>query len=184
MSFSSKLREELIGLKMWDNNVKLNQEEQLAKLYLREAFIKSGFIADPEKEYHLEILFKEKEKSEKIQNILSNFGIKSKSIKKRNDIMVYIKEAGEISMFLALIGAENSVLRYEEVRVIKDASNNINRIINCETANLNKIMSSSQKQIEAINLLKKEKVFDNLPENLKEIAKVRIKNPDSSYEEL
>ena len=182
-SFSSELREELISLKMWDNSPKINQEEQLAKLYLREAFIKSGFITDPEKEYHLEILFKEKRKSEKIQTILNHFGIKNNTTKKANDIMVYIKEAEGISTFLALIGAEDSVLRFEEIRVIKDAKNNINRLINCETANFNKIMNSSKKQIEDINLLKEKKVFNNLDEELKEIANLRVENPESSYEE-
>ena len=182
MSFSGDLREEIIGLKMWDANIE--QEEQLAKLYVREAFIKSGFMSDPQKEYHLEILCKEVENAQKLLTILNNFGIKAKMIKKANDNMIYIKDGEEISAFLALIGVANAVLKFEETRVIKEARNNINRLINCETANLNKTINSSIKQMEEIKLLKRKNMFTGLPESLKELAELRMKNPDSSYEEL
>lgn len=184
MSFSSEVREELLELKMWDNNSNLEQDEQLARLLIREAFIKKGFINDPNKEYHLEILFKSKRKADEAKEIISNFGIDIKSTKKGSDYMLYLKDGEEISSFLALIGATKAVLKFEEIRVIKDTRNNINRLVNCETANLNRTVNAAVKQIEDINKLKQNKKFDKLPDNLKEVAKLRLENPDATYEEL
>ena len=184
MSFSSDLREELMSLKMWDVSSNLEQDDQLARLYIREAFIKSGFINDPEKEYHLEILFKDKEKADKLKAILDSFGISSKTTVKMNNIMVYIKDGEDISNFLAVSGANNAVIKFEEIRVVKDTRNNINRLVNCETANLNKTIDAAVEQIQDIQLLKSKGVFGKLKESLKEIAKLRVENPDSSYEEL
>lgn len=184
MSFSSEVREELVELKMWDNNSNLGQDEQLARLLIREAFIEKGFINDPNKEYHLEILFKSKKKVEHLKEVINNLGIDIKSTKKGTNYMLYLKEGEEISSFLALMGASKAMLRFEEIRVIKDTRNNINRLVNCETANLNKTVNASVKQIEDINKLKRNKKFENLPDNLKEVANLRLQNPDATYEEL
>lgn len=185
MSFSSDLKNELLELKMWDNNSSLKQDEQLARLYIREAFIKSGFINSPEKDYHLEILFKTKKKAEQAKILLEQCNIENVGItKKGSGTIIYIKDGESISAFLALIGANNAVLRFEEARVIKDTRNNINRVVNCETANLNKTIDAAVEQIKSIKLLKQKHKFHTLPENLKEIAELRIKNPDASYEEL
>ena len=184
MSFSGEVREELLELKMWDNNSSLKQDEQLARLLIRESFIKKGFINDPNKEYHLEILFKSKKKANELKEIIVNFGIDIKLTKKGTDHMLYLKDGEEISSFLALMGAAKAVLKFEEIRVIKDTRNNINRLVNCETANLNKTINAAVKQIEDIKKLKKNKKFESLPENLKEVAKLRLENPDSTYEEL
>lgn len=184
MSFSTDVRDELLGLKMWDVNSSLKQEEQLARLSIREAFIKSGSITDPNKEYHLEVLFKTKKKAEEYKSILENFEIEAKIIKKGSGYITYIKDSEDIVNFLALVGANNGVLRFEEIRVLKDARNNVNRIVNCETANLNKTLSASESQIKAIKFLKQKRKFNSLPEELKEIAEIRQKNPEASYEEI
>lgn len=184
MSFSTDVREELLNLKIWDVNSNLKQQEQIDRISIREAFIKSGFITDPYKEYHLEILFKTKKKAEEFSMLLEKFNIKNRFIKKGNVYMVYIKDGEDIVSFLAIIGANNAVLRFEEARVLKDARNNVNRIVNCETANLNKILGVANSQIEDINYLKEINKFDALPEELKELAQIRIKNPDLSYEEI
>lgn len=185
MSFSSDLKEELLELKMWDNNSSLKQDDQLARLFVREAFIKSGFINSPDKEYHLEILFKSKKKAEEMKRILEECDIHNVGIsKKGNGTIIYIKDGETISQFLALIGANNAMLRFEETRVIKETRNNINRIVNCETANLNKTIDASVEQIKNIKLLKQKHKFHTLPESLQEIAELRVKNPDASYEEL
>ena len=184
MSFSQEVREELLELKMWDNNSNLKQDEQLARLLIREAFIKQGFINDPNKEYHLEILFKSKKKADEIKEVITNFGIDIKSTKKDSKYMLYLKDGEEISSFLALMGAAKAVLKFEEIRVIKETRNNINRLVNCETANLNKTINAAVKQIEDIKKLKRNKKFENLPDTLKEVAKLRLENPDSTYEEL
>ncbi len=184
MSFSSEVREELLDLKMWDNNSNMPQDEQLARLLVRESFIEKGFINDPNKDYHLEILFKSKKKEKQVKEIISNYGIDMKETKKGTNYMLYIKDGEEISAFLALMGAVKAVLKFEEIRVIKDTRNNVNRLVNCETANLNKTINAAVKQIEDIKKLKVTKQFDTLPDNLKEIAKLRLENPDASYEEL
>lgn len=185
MSFSTDLKNELLNLKMWDNNSSLKQDEQLARLLIREAFIKSGFINPPNKEYHLEIMFKTKKKAEEMKKILESCNIQNIGItKKGNGYITYIKDGESISSFLALIGANNAVLRFEETRVLKETRNNINRLVNCETANLNKTIDAAVEQIKSIKLLKQKHMFSKLPENLKEIAELRIKHPDASYEEL
>lgn len=184
MSFSSDIKDELLELKMWDLGSNMKQDEQLARLYIREAFIKSGSMNDPNKNYHLQIMFKEKAKAEEMQTLLNNFNIHARIIKKEKDHMLYLKDGEEISEFLALVGANKSVIKFEEVRVIKETRNDINRLVNCETANLNKTINASVKQIEDINKIKKAGKFNELPETLKEIAEVRINNPEMSLIEL
>ena len=184
MSFASDIKEELLGLKMWDMNSQMKQDEQLARLCIREAFIKSGSMNDPNKKYHLEIMFKTKKKAEEMQTLLNNFNINAKIIKREKDYMLYLKDGEEISEFLALIGANSSVIKFEEIRVLKETRNDINRLVNCETANLNKTINAAVKQIEDIKLIKKKHKFSNLPENLQEIAELRIANPDVSLIEL
>ena len=184
MSFSSDIKDELLELKMWDLGSNMKQDEQLARLYIREAFIKSGSMNDPNKKYHLQIMFKEKAKAEEMQTLLNNFNIHAKIIKKEKDYMLYLKDGEEISEFLALVGANKSVIKFEEVRVIKETRNDINRLVNCETANLNKTINASVNQIEDINKIKKAGKFNELPETLKEIAEVRINNPEMSLIEL
>ena len=184
MSFASDIKDELLGLKMWDMNSSMKQDEQLARLCIREAFIKSGSINDPNKKYHLEIMFKTKKKAEEMQTLLNNFNINAKIIKREKDYMLYLKDGEEISEFLALVGANSSVIKFEEIRVLKETRNDINRLVNCETANLNKTINAAVKQIEDIKLIKKKHKFSNLPENLQEIAELRIANPDVSLVEL
>ena len=184
MSFASDIKDELLGLKMWDMNSSMKQDEQLARLCIREAFIKSGSMNDPNKKYHLEIMFKTKRKAEEMQILLNNFNINAKIIKREKDYMLYLKDGEEISEFLALIGANSSVIKFEEIRVIKETRNDINRLVNCETANLNKTINAAVKQIEDIKLIKKKKKFSSLPENLQEIANLRVENPDVSLVEL
>ena len=184
MSFSKDLKDELLELKMWDLGSNMKQDEQLARLYIREAFIKSGSLNDPNKKYHLQIMFKEKAKAEEMQTLLNNFNIHAKIIIKEKDYMLYLKDGEEISEFLALVGANKSVIKFEEIRVIKEKRNDINRLVNCETANLNKTINASVKQIEDIKKIKKAGKFNELPETLKEIAEVRINNPEMSLIEL
>ena len=184
MSFASNLKDELLSLKMWDTNAQMKQDEQIARLCIREAFIKSGSMNDPNKKYHFQIMFRTKKKAEEMQKLLENFYIHPRIIKKENNYMLYLKDGEEISQFLALIGANNTVLKFEEIRVIKEKRNDINRLVNCETANLNKTINAAVKQIEDIKLIKTKGKFAALPENLQEIADLRIKNPDLSLVEL
>ena len=160
------------------------QEEMLIKSLARGIFLGSGSVNNPENKYHLEMILSTKENAIEIQEILQKMQIKFKLLSRENGYSLYIKEGEEISKFLAFIGANSSVIRFEEIRVIREMKNNINRKVNCETANLSKTISAAVKQIEAIKKLQMENKFENLPDNLKEIANLRLENPDSSLAEL
>lgn len=184
MSFSTDLKEELLNQKVWDSKTSMNQSEQIDRICVREAFIKTGFINNPNKDYHLEMLFKSQDKAEEIKDILKRYYINTKIIIKNKSYMIYIKDGEEISKFLAFVGASATMLKFEEIRVIKETKNNINRLVNCETANLNKTVNASVIQIEDIKLIKKHKKFDDLPKGLKEIAQAREENPELTLEQL
>lgn len=163
-------------------NIENLETEEEKKALIRGIFLGSGSINDPTKKYHLEILSKNKDVAQYIQNILKSFNIKAKILEMNNTI--YIKEGEEISKFLAFIGAQKSVLKYEEIRVMREIRNNVNRQVNCETANLNKTISASVMQIEAINYLKKVKKYEELPTGLQEIAELRLEYPEISLKDL
>ncbi|MCI8344518.1 MAG: DNA-binding protein WhiA [Clostridia bacterium] len=160
------------------------QKEELQKCIIRGVFLGSGSVSNPESKYHLEMILSTKFNAEKIIQILSNHTIGAKILERKNGYGIYIKDGEEISKLLALIGANSSVLKFEQIRVLRDMKNNINRKVNCETANLNKTVNAAVKQIEAIKKLQKTGEFDKLSESLKEIAKIRIENPHASLVEL
>ena len=163
-------------------NIENLETEEEKKALIRGIFLGSGSINDPTKKYHLEILSKNKDVAQYIQNILKSFNIKAKILEMNNTI--YIKEGEEISKFLAFIGAQKAVLKYEEIRVMREIRHNVNRQVNCETANLNKTISASVMQIEAINYLKKVKKYEELPTGLQEIAELRLEYPEMSLKDL
>lgn len=160
------------------------EDEELKKAIVRGAFMASGSINNPNKKYHLEIVFELKENAKYILYIIEKFGIDCKLIKRKERYSLYIKDGEEISKFLALIGASKSVMNYEEIRIVREMRNNVNRIVNCETANINKTINVAVNQISDINFLKENNKFDELPEALKKMARVRLENPESSLAEL
>ena len=161
----------------------INDVEE-AKAIVRGSFMGAGSITNPKSKYHLEIVFQTEENALKVNHILNHFEINSKVIKRAKNYIIYLKDGEEISNFLAFIGANSSVLKFEENRVIRDVRNNVNRIVNCETANLNKVIKTSVKQIEDIKLIKKCNKFNELSEGEKELANLRLNNPESSLTEL
>ena len=169
-------------LKEIDKTEELNLEQ--IKWIIRGTYLGSGSINNPEKKYHLEIGIRDKKEAGKIKDDLIKYNIKSNIIKKNNQYSIYIKDGEEISKFLALLGANKAVLKFEEIRVQREMNNKINRIVNCETANLNKTINASIEQIEAIKKLKENKIFDKMDEPLKEIVELRLKNPNASLVEL
>lgn len=164
------------------NNVEVELEQ--IKWLIRGVYLGAGSMNNPEKKYHLEIGIKKEYDARKIQEYLIKYDIKSGVLDKNGQFAVYLKDGEEISKFLALIGANKSVLKFEEIRVQREMNNKINRIVNCETANLNKTINASIEQIEAIKKLKNNKKFEKLDEPLKEIAELRLKNPNMSLIEL
>ena len=160
-----------------------NNEENLKSLIIG-AFMGSGSINNPEKKYHLEIDFENEENLEKIKDVLEKLGIRTKKMITENKKSINIKEGEEISKFLALIGANKAVMKFEDIRIQKEMRGKVNRLVNCETANLNKTINASIEQIAAIKKLKETGKFNKLNDNLKEIANLRLENPDMPLVEL
>ncbi|MBR2786606.1 MAG: DNA-binding protein WhiA [Clostridia bacterium] len=170
-----------------DNTLVLNNEintlcsnEILEKAIVRGSFLGSGSINNPEKIYHLEINYSNNHNACYILEILNKYNI---NIKKMNNTL-YLKDGEEISKLLAFMGANSSVLKFEEIRVIRDMRNNVNRLVNCETANINKTINAALKQIEDIKLIKQMNKFNELPPNVQELANIRLENPEISLVEL
>lgn len=179
-------KNELVQEKSMKNSLmeKKIQEESSQKALIRGCFLGSGSINNPKNTYHLEILFSCEENANKALQILQEYGISFKILTKKKNYSIYTKDGEEISKFLALIGANHSVLKFEEIRVYRDMRNHVNRKVNCETANLNKTIDAAVKQIEAIKILQKENHLKELSAPLQEIAILRMENPDASLTEL
>lgn len=165
-----------------DNVSTSNDVEE--KAFVRGCFLGSGSINNPENNYHIEITLKEEQYASLVLEILNKYNIHFKMLEKSNGYSIYSKDGEEISKFLAFIGANSAVLKFEDIRVYRDMRNNVNRIVNCETANLSKTVDAAVKQIEAIKLINAKGKFTELSNNLKEIAELRIKNPEVSLTEL
>ena len=174
---SKTLKESFVGFEV-------ESKEAEEKAYVRGTFLGGGSINDPKNKYHIEVKLKDMDTAEKLIEILDKSSINFKILQIIDKCSIYSKDGEEISKFLAFIEASRSVLKFEEIRVYRDMRNNINRLVNCETANLTKTVDAAVKQIEAINKLKKSGKFNELPDNLKEIANLRIENPEASLVEL
>ena len=158
--------------------------ENLIKAFLRGIFLGSGSMNNPEKKYHLELLFSKEETAKQIQQLMQSVSISFKWLERKKGYALYLKEGEEISKFLAFVGATQAVLKFEEIRVLRDMKNQVNRTVNCETANLNKTVEAAVKQLQGIQTLQKKGKWENLPWNLKEIGKLRLENPHASLIEL
>ena len=176
-----KIDEKQIFLK---GDIQCEKNEENLKTLVIGVFMGSGSINNPEKKYHLEIIFGNEENLKEIRKILEKLGIKTKKMITENKKSIYIKEGEEISKFLALIGANKAVMRFEDIRIQKEMRGKVNRLVNCETANLNKTINASIEQIAAIKKLKETGKFNKLNDNLKEIANLRLENPDMPLIEL
>ena len=171
-------------IQVQDGQIYLEKEENLKeekqKAIIRGAFMGSGSVNNPEKEYHLEVDLGNEQNLEEIVKILQLLGIQVKTFQ----TSIYIKEGEEISKFLALIGANKAVMQFEDIRIQKEMRGKVNRLVNCETANLNKTINASIQQIAAIRKLQETGKFQKLDDNLKEIAILRLENPDMPLIEL
>ena len=162
----------------------VEKQEVLQKALIRGCFLGSGSISNPKQSYHLEVLFSQKTYADFIQELLQTYQIAVKQVIKNQSNGIYAKDGEEISKFLAFIGANHSVLQFEEIRVYREIRGNVNRKVNCETANLNKTVESALKQIQAIEFLRQKGELEKLSEGLQEIAQLRILHPEASLIEL
>lgn len=154
------------------------------KSFLRAAFLTGGSISDPEKTYHLEIATHNRMCAELIHCLLSEYNINVKIITRKGNYVAYIKEGENIVDFLNIVGAHGALMELENVRILKDMRNNVNRIVNCETANLEKTVNASVRQMENIRFIQSTIGFSKLPENLVEIANMRLEYSEASLKEL
>ncbi|MBU9712116.1 DNA-binding protein WhiA [Evansella tamaricis] len=172
-SFTREISEELI------NN------ECCKRAYLRGAFLAGGSVSHPEtSSYHLEIFSFYEEHNRSLCELMNHFGLNAKMLERKKGFILYLKEGEKISELLNIIGAHQALLRFEDVRIMKDMRNSVNRLVNCETANLNKTVSAAMRQMENIRFIKEEVGLDVLPDRLREVAELRIEHQDVSLKEL
>lgn len=155
-----------------------------ARAFLRGAFLCIGSMSDPEKSYHLEFVCNEPEQAEQLQSIIQEFQIEAKIIKRKKYFVVYLKEGAGLVDLLNVMGAHVSLMNLENLRIVKEMRNSINRRVNCEAANITKTVNAASKQIEDILLVKERYGFENLPANLRQMAEVRLEYPEATLKEL
>ena len=179
--FSSGKSEKLVQNDI-NNKLIVIENDYYKRAIVRGAFLGAGSINNPSKTYHLEINLSTKYNMEFLDEILKQCNIRCKKLENNNSI--YLKDGEEISAIIALFGASSSVLKFEDIRVQKEMNGKVNRIVNCQSANLNKTLNASVEQIDAIRRLQQSNKFNNLDDNLKEIALLRLEYPDMSLVEL
>lgn len=154
------------------------------KAYIRGSFLGAGSVVDPKKSYHLEFVANNLTHAEFLQENVNYFNLDAKIAGRKDNYVIYLKESQAISDLLSLMGAHKSLLDFENTRVIKDMRNNINRIVNCETYNLNKIVKTSLDQVRDILYIKDNYGFNKLPKELREICELRLKDRDMSMGDM
>lgn len=166
----------------WSRNV--IQRNCCKRAFLRGAFLACGSMSDPEKNYHFEIVCSGAEKAQQVQNVMNEFGLDAKIIVRKKYHVVYLKESSSIVDMLNIMEAPIALMQLENVRILKDMRNSVNRRVNCETANINKTVTAAAKQIEDIQYIRDHSGFTGLAPNLKETAMARLEYPEASLKEL
>lgn len=205
MSFSEQVKDEILMTKnkkccilplrygelvTESKDIKLTDIKKIVKdtcckrAFLKGVFLGSGCIVNPNTDYHFEVTTKSKVYADYVIKLMSEFELLPKLIKRNSNYVIYLKGSEQISTLLAIFEANRAVLEYENIRINKSIKNNINRSVNCETANLTKTIEAAVKQQEAIKKLKAEDKFNELNPKLKEIASLRLKYPEASLDEL
>lgn len=154
------------------------------RAYIRGAFIASGSMSDPDKSYHFEIVCGTLKQAEYLRNMINSFEMDAKIVKRKKSYVVYLKEGSQIADVLNIMEAHVALLELENVRIMKEMRNTVNRKVNCETANINKTVSASVRQMEDIIYIRDNIGFDKLPDGLKDVALTRLKYPDATLKEL
>lgn len=154
------------------------------KAYLRGAFLGGGSVNKPEGDYHLELVTDNLDFAQTLVHLMKYFDLSVRMTERKNDYIVYLKDSNAISTFLKLIGAHNALLEFENVRVVKEMRNQVNRLVNCETANLQKTVNAAVRQVQRIKLIEDLKGLDKLPVTLREAAQIRLQYPEATLQEL
>jgi DNA-binding protein WhiA len=154
------------------------------RAYLRGMFMASGSVNHPEKGYHLEIVCRNEYISGDLKKMMNTFGLNAKIIERKGNWVVYIKESERIVDFMNIVGAHGQLLEFENVRIVKDMRNRTNRIVNCESANMDKSVNAASRQVEDIKLISSCVGLSSLPEKLQDAAVLRLEHPDLPLKEL
>jgi len=177
-------REQNSGGTLVLNNSLLTQQTCCKRAFIRGAFLASGSISDPEKGYHFEIVCPDERKAGQLQELIRSFGIDAKVVVRKKSHVVYVKEGAQIVDILAVMEANVALMNLENIRILKEMRNTVNRKVNCEMANINKTVSAAVKQIEDIKLIEEKKGFQSLNDGLAEIAELRLQYPEATLKEL
>lgn len=154
------------------------------RAYLRGSFLGGGSVNKPEGDYHLELVTGNLDFGKTLMRMMKYFSLPVRLIERKNDYIVYLKDGDAIATFLKIIGAHNALLLFENVRVVKDMRNQVNRLVNCETANLQKTVNAAVRQVNCIKRIIKHKAFEKLPHLLQETAEIRLAYPHATLQEL
>ncbi len=154
------------------------------RAFLRGAYLAAGSISDPYKSYHMEIVCQKPEQAQQMQKLLLDFGMESKTTQRKKHYVVYIKDSENIANFLNVIEAHRALMEFENARIYKEVRNKINRQVNCDSANINKIVGAANRQVEDIKFIRDVHGLEKLPDALREMAYVRLENPDAPLGEL
>ena len=154
------------------------------RAFIRGAFLAVGSVSDPKKSYHFEIVCTAPEKARQLQELLASYDVDAKVVLRKRHYVVYIKEGSQIVELLGLMGAHISLMQLENVRIVKEMRNSVNRKVNCETANLNKTVSAAVRQAEDIRYIQEKIGLDKLQMDLEETARLRLEHTEASLKEL
>ena len=154
------------------------------RAFIRGAFLSAGSISDPEKFYHFEITCASMRKAKQLQGLMASFDIEARIVLRKRYFVVYVKEGNQIADLLQIIEAPVALMELENIRIVKEMRNSVNRQVNCETANINKTVSAAVKQMEDIRYIQDTIGLESLPENLQEMARVRLERPEATLKEL
>lgn len=162
----------------------VTQQSCCRRAFIRGAFLASGSLSDPEKFYHFEIVCSTEAKARQLQQMMGTFQLDAKIVMRKKYFIVYIKEGSQIVEVLNVMEAPVSLMELENIRILKEMRNSVNRQVNCETANINKTVSAAVKQLEDIKYIRDTIGFDALPDNLREMAETRLLKQDATLKEL
>lgn len=155
------------------------------KAYLRGVFLGAGTITDPEKSYHIEFVCMTQTLANDVKKLINSFvDLHAKQIERKKHYVVYVKESEQIVDILNILQAHGQLLKFEDTRIIKETRNRTNRILNCDSANLDKTLNAAEKQLAAIHKIEEKKGLDFLNPKLRAVAELRIENPEATLQEL
>ncbi|MCR5468265.1 MAG: DNA-binding protein WhiA [Lachnospiraceae bacterium] len=185
----------LAAVKIWNENENmfmdpkiinpvLLQQSCCRRAFIRGAFLSAGSMSDPNKSYHLEIVCSEERQASQVKEVINSFDMDAKIVTRKKNYVVYMKEGEHIVDLMNIMGAYKALMDLENVRIMKEMRNSVNRKVNCETANIGKTVNAAVRQISAITYIRDNYGLDSLPEQLGEMAEVRLENPDTPLKDL